>query len=424
MDVIRQLAHLERRGSARDELAAMGRAAVAPLLRELWDPRSPVKPWEIEFVLAKRIGAPAYDDVLAALVAAPDEERRGRARRVFTGLGTAERYIEELAHPCGNVRDAAVQGLQSVWSLSYGRRIIPELDVEFAVDALIPLLGDPVPAVADHAQNVLSLVGPEVLAPLRAVREHGPGRLRARALTVLAAAGGENALSIRDRAAVERLIRVKLQDDQAQPLDAGFTSWIAVPGGEQEAVVKRLGLWAARPVTFALGRSAGAHDSRDGAEYGRVHVTPQVDGWTLVLGPWCNPVDPERAADVLDLVTELSARHGRAHAYYFGEQGDGSGWLIAEEGRPVRRFCATWSADDDVYTLGDPLPAEEAHRARLADGERWTDRAGRLAPELAAELSVSPYTLGPHTEVHGTGLLALTPHARVHGVPRTGAYRI
>ena len=55
-------------------------------------------------------------------------------------------------------------------------------------------------------------------------------------------------------------------------------------------------------MTFALGYDIVAHETMDGAEYGRVYVTPAVDGWTLVLGPWCSPVDPERAADVLAVV--------------------------------------------------------------------------------------------------------------------------
>ncbi|MDX3383512.1 hypothetical protein PV682_18865 [Streptomyces niveiscabiei] len=87
------------------------------------------------------------------------------------------------------------------------------------------------------------MLGPEVLAPLRRVRRDGPGELRADALSVLAAVGGEEALSDRDRAAVERLVRVKLPDDHPIPLDVCFNAWMAVPGGDRDGVAEVLGLW-------------------------------------------------------------------------------------------------------------------------------------------------------------------------------------
>ncbi|MEU7304118.1 hypothetical protein [Streptomyces sp. NPDC007206] len=436
-EVIKALADRDRQEAAGDRLAALGPSVVRLLIGELTDTASPVPPWEIEWVLAKRIGPAAYDQVLGALAAAPDEESRRRLSRAFSSLGTVDRYIEALSHPSASVRQSAAFGIQSACSVAYGREPNPDVDYGRVIDALIPLLADPDQDVAQRVRWVLTMLGPGVVGPLRRVRSHGPGRLRARALSVLAAVGGEEALSTADRAAVERLIRTKLPHDQARPLDTCFTSWITVPGGDQQGIVDVLDLFDARPATFALGLSVGAHDSHDGAEYGRVYVTPEVDGWTLVLGPWCNPVDPERAEDVLRVVTELSRRYGHAQAYHFGEQGGGSGWLVAEHGNVVRRYRASWDGDDARYTLGEPLPEERAvcieegvtpvgedTTGGEEDDEEWADLAPYLATELARRLGVSPFGLGPDTTVRGAGIVALTPYAREHGRPSTGAYAI
>ncbi|MEU6505169.1 hypothetical protein [Streptomyces sp. NPDC046942] len=401
---------------------------VRPLIDELLDVTSPVPPGEIERLLVKSLREHAYDEVLAALASASDEEPRRRLNRVFSSFGMVDRYIEALNHPSASVRLSAANAIQSACSVAYGSEPNPDADYDAVIGALIPLLADPDPDVLQRVTWLLCMLGPGVVEPMRHVRRHGPGKLRARALSVLAAVGGEEALSAADRAAVERLIRIKLLDDQARPLDVCFTSWIAVPGGDQQGITELLDLFEARPATFALGHDVGAHDSHDGFEYGRVYVTPEVDGWTLVLGPWCNPVDHDRAEDVLRVVTELSRRYGKAQAYYFGEQGGGSGWLVAENGDVVRRCRGSWKAVDAQYTLGTPLPEERTACIKegltLDNEEEWADFAPYLAPELACQLGVSPFDLGPDTRVRGTGIVALTPYAREHRRPNTGAYDI
>lgn len=433
VDAIKALADPDLREAAREELVGRGGGVARALVGELVDQESAVPRGEIETLLVRRIGLAAFDEVVAALAAAEDEETRRRVSRVFTAFRAVDRYVEALAHPSAKVRSSAAYGIQSACSVEFGRKPAPGVDYGLLIEALTPLLADPVPEVAQRAEWVLTMLGPGVEEVMREVRVKGPGKLRARALTVLASVGGEEALSAADRAAVERLIRIKMRDEPAQPLDTCFTSWIAVPTDDQRGVMELLGLHEARPATFALGLSVGSHDSHDGAEHGRVYVTPEVDGWTLVLGPWCDPGDPERAADVLRLVTELSRRYGRAQAYYFGDQGGGSSWLVAEKGEAVRRFRASWTADDAEYALGEPLPEERAACVEEgvvpvgdpgADEEEWADLAVYLSPQLAGQLGVSPLDLGSHTTVRGAGAVALTPYAPEHGRPRTGAYAI
>lgn len=79
----------------------------------------------------------------------------------------------------------------------------------------------------------------------------------------------------------------------------------------------------------------------------------------------------------------------------------------------------------------DGLPLPEELTAGLEEGltpkdseDDWESFATYLAPVLAGRLGVSPFDLEPGTPVRGAGFTALTPYAREHGRPVTGAYAI
>jgi hypothetical protein len=194
--------------------------------------------------------------------------------------------------------------------------------------------------------------------------------------------------------------------------------------------MEMMGLVQPRPVTFAEAEEIideDGHGESEGNPDGmaRVYVSPELDGWTVVIGPWCDPCDVERSDEVLQLCRDLSARYGQAQAYYFGAQGDGSAWLVAQDGVVLRRYCETGEGEDAYLTLGEPLPVERARREQLGllavwdqatesdeDEDEWKWAAFDLAPEIAAALGVSPLQLTAETRVEGTGVIALTPNAR------------
>lgn len=212
-------------------------------------------------------------------------------------------------------------------------------------------------------------------------------------------------------------------DDHPLPLSTCWLFWIAVPTGDQEGVMATLGLTRSRSVTFAEAAAVIEDDGHGGTDgHARVYVSPELDGWTLVIGPWCDPCDDETSDEMLRLCADLSSRYGQAQAYYYGEQGDGSAWLIAEDGAVVRRYCETGVPDEDaLFTLGQPLPLERSRREELGLSPTWDESARGseaederkwgghdMAPEIAAALGISPRGLTPQTPVRGTGLLAHT----------------
>ncbi|WP_405842310.1 HEAT repeat domain-containing protein [Streptomyces sp. NBC_01518] len=431
-DLIQDLGRPDRHEAAADALVTLGADGVGQLVREVMDAESPVD-WRPITAVLGRIGDAGFDGLLQGLVSASTEESRKRVGFAFSQLGAAvlDRYTAALAHPVPLVRRLAVRGIERCGEAGP------------SAAALVPLLGDPDQEVARQAQDTLIRTGEHMIPLLRRVREQGPGRQRARALTVLAELGGEPALSRADTAAIERLIRIKLPDDRPEPLWACWNFWMAVPGGDQAGIMRILGLTDPRPVTFALGNDivdSDGHgcDTDEHTGYERVFVTPELDGWTLVLGAWCDPHGQERREDVLRLCTELSSRYGRAQAYYYGGRGDGSAWLVAAHGTVIRRYGETGEAEDDEsLTLGAPLPYERARRTELGlhpdwdpaqesedDEDEWRWTAHDLARDIARSLgAANPLDLTADTPSRGTGVIALTPYGVTHGVP-AGAYRI
>lgn len=116
---------------------------------------------------------------------------------------------------------------------------------------------------------------------------------------------------------------------------------------------------------------------------------------------------------MLRLCTELSARYGRAQTYYYGGQGDGSAWLVAEHGTLIRRYGETGEAEDELLTLGEPLRYERTRRTELGlhpdwdpareseddeDAWRWTTHD--LAPDIARSLGSASLSTSLPTRRH------------------------
>jgi hypothetical protein len=199
--------------------------------------------------------------------------------------------------------------------------------------------------------------------------------------------------------------------DVPVPFQGCWLHWIAVPTNDQAGVMAALGLTRPVPIGFAAADQLVDEDSHESgaAGYERVVVTPALDGWTFVLGRWCSLYAADRRDDVLRLCEALSAQYGGAQAYYYGMQGDGSAWLLAEDGVVRRRFVATGEPGDELLTIGEPL-AFEVHRLAQEDPEEWSSVRSELGLEVAAEFGVCPVYLDPSTTVDGQCFVATTPY--------------
>ncbi|MGW1667274.1 hypothetical protein [Streptomyces sp. NPDC002324] len=162
--------------------------------------------------------------------------------------------------------------------------------------------------------------------------------------------------------------------DSTPLIRACWLSWLAVATVDQAELVKTLGLMDARETTWADGVELideVAHDEEE--PFSTVVVTPPVQGWTLVVGPYFGLSYPQQTAHVTDLCRKLSAHFGKAQLFFHSEQNDGEAWLIAERGRILRR----WISEYPELALGEPFGVER----RLLDAYGITGKPEDLAPD-------------------------------------------
>jgi len=389
--------------AAAAELRALGPGAIPALVAVLLD-ESPATHWPTAGGLLHGLGPAAFAAVREAVANAPGDEARRRASWAFVGFGVDAMplYEQSLRHASPRVRADAAQALQCL-----GEAAAP------AALALVALLGDPDRVVQQRALWALKRMGPAVVAPLHLARRRGSRVARRRALEALREVVGDEGLSRRDRVLLDRLVRLRLRGDR--PTWFSEESWIAVPGADQAGVMALLDLSHPRPATFVMGLDAVQGDwqalaEHDHPELTRVFITPELAGWTLIVGAWCGPFDESRRREVLAACRQLSRRYGAAHAYSSDAQSDACSWTLASRGEVVHHLA--WDGGVTAEE-GAPPPCERA--ARPADLE---DHIPFVVYDIAAKCSVSPEMLGPRTPMRGHGLLARTPYGRLHGEPR------
>jgi hypothetical protein len=208
--------------------------------------------------------------------------------------------------------------------------------------------------------------------------------------------------------------------DVAPLIRACWLSWLAVATVDQAELVKTLGLTDVRETTWADGVELideVAHDEEE--PFSTVVVTPPLQGWTLVVGPYFGLSYPQQTTHVTDLCRKLSVHFGKAQLFFHSEQNDGEAWLIAERGRILRR----WISDHPELALGEPFGVER----RLLDAYGITGKPEDLAPDsdlagdwaatwgdcwattVAEEGSVDPTRAAVDTSSTGRMLVAVAP---------------
>jgi hypothetical protein len=260
-------------------------------------------------------------------------------------------------------------------------------------------------------------VDASMLPALRLIRREGPGRARRAALLASLHLGGEKALEPADVAVLRRFIGNKSASDRPYSLDGWINAWLTVRGGDQDGIMRVLGLSRSLAATYGLGETLVAHLGHGGPDRSRswrhVFISPRLNGWTVVSGPSCNP---DEEPQVEKWVRDLSLVFGDAQAYFFGSQGDGDAWLVGSRGRIVRRF----SSERPESSIGEPLPIELRTLQRLGfrgppeqldheDSDDFWDFVGACgAPQVAAELSIDPVWTGwpADLDVDGRPLIA------------------
>ena len=187
---------------------------------------------------------------------------------------------------------------------------------------------------------------------------------------------------------------------------------MAVQTVGQADVAALLGLTNLRRISWADGVDLVDEVAHSGeGRFTTVVLTPAIEGWTLVVGAWCGLLYPQNVDPVTSRCAELSARFGKAQAFFHSEQNDGEAWLVAENGQVIRR----WIGEHPELALGEPFGVER----RLLDAfgipgkpEDLDPDGGKLnawdagwgdcfATTIASESSLDSTAISPATQVSG-----------------------
>ncbi|WP_254389578.1 hypothetical protein [Streptomyces sp. AC550_RSS872] len=330
--------------------------------------------------------------------------------------------------------DALVRDLtdddRSVWRAAEDQLVALGVQV---VDTLLPYAGEDGPSrLKWGAESVLHRLGDQAVPRLREIRRRGPGHLRGSALKVLVDLGGAEYLDDGDLGAVERLVRIKLEDERPVRVPSEAGRWLAFPADRLDDAVAALGLHDLRPATTVMGVAAAtkATDSlefRDARERTRtayrVFITPAFE--TLLtdvpIQNWCM-LWGNSFIDQLDgfaLADKLSERCGEAHFYILDPYNSAENWYVSREGHQVRSF----GSYDHPRFQGEPLPFELEYR-KYVDEDEAEEYAEGVPDALTAadNLSVEPGRM-PASGTHGHGWLATT-HPAIPGARFKGALPI
>ncbi|TYB64401.1 hypothetical protein FXF51_22080 [Nonomuraea sp. PA05] len=190
------------------------------------------------------------------------------------------------------------------------------------------------------------------------IRRDGPGRLRRYALEALASLGAAHRLDPRDRAAVERLVRLRLSDagdggSRRPRYWPGF--WVTVRGDDLKAITAELGLHHLTRATVPMGVHAAVMEEHFITMTGpagkpqyaeRIFISPPVQGWRILF------LGHESLGHLVDWADRLSGVCGEAHAYYNDAYDSDDGfWYVGRDGR---RHRGPFSFEDEEDEKADP----------------------------------------------------------------------
>ncbi|MGW6789618.1 hypothetical protein [Streptomyces chartreusis] len=326
--------------------------------------------------------------------------------------------------------NALVQDLshddRDVWEAAEDRLVALGAQV---VESLLPHVGEDGPSrLKWGAESILQRLGDDALPRLREIRRQGPGHLRRNALKVLVDLGGAAYLDEADQRAVERLVRIKLNDELPVRVPSEAGRWLAFPADRLDDAVAALGLHDVRPATTVMGVAAATR-STDSVEFQdtqaktrtayRVFITPAFETWLsdLPIQNW-RLLYGNSFIDELDgftLADKLSERCGEAHFYILDPYNSAENWYVAREGHRVRSF----GSYDYPRFRGEPLPFEVEYKEDADEDEAEEYAEGvPYALTAADNLSVEPGRM-PASGTQGHGLLATThpdvPNSRFKG---------
>lgn len=126
----------------------------------------------------------------------------------------------------------------------------------------------------------------------------------------------------------------------AKPVSFGYKMcWLAIKNASSVELVKDLEIINPAPAGWQQGIETVYKDSQQDTMKNTVYLTPEIEGWTLIVSYSLPTPEPETAQILLELLEYLSSKYGIACSYGTNSVSEYHHWIKYTSGKLIRAFA-------------------------------------------------------------------------------------
>lgn len=191
-----------------------------------------------------------------------------------------------------------------------------------------------------------------------------------------------------------------------KPIGFGYKNkWIAVKSCNKEEVAKFLNLKKVKESNW-----------EDGIKYGYekgIFITPEINGWILVLGIDISDLDMNETRELLETV---STKFDECQIFLTQRTIEYHFWGLAKKGKIERLYSFFIESEESLLNVGEPTAVEKKYRFINSlskkvnnyehyEGEDVKFPNEQIVMEIAENWSINPTKIKEYKNLEGIGLI-------------------
>ena len=141
----------------------------------------------------------------------------------------------------------------------------------------------------------------------------------------------------------------------------------------------------------------------------RIFITPEIEGWTLIVGDGLLPLIDKDSADI-NICNKLSLKYGEAHFFYTHRVTEYHIWAKSITGNLIRYYSYIGEQGENLKIAGEPTSIEkglklinsfsdEAKQENYYEDEKLTFPNESLVMDIANSWSINPSELENYKDI-------------------------
>lgn len=191
-----------------------------------------------------------------------------------------------------------------------------------------------------------------------------------------------------------------------KPIGFGYKNkWIAVKSCSKEEVAKFLNLKKVKESNWENGIKYGYEKG--------IFITPEINGWILVLGIDISDLETEETKDILK---KTSKEFGECQIFLTHRIVEYHFWGLARNGKIERLYSYVGESGENMIIDGEPTEIERNYNlvdsfSDEAKEDRYWEREDIEIPDeetvmkIAENWSINPSKIGEYQNIGGIGLI-------------------